>query len=273
MFMINLPTLVGTVIDRGGCTMRFALCDGDRRYTRMIETMLNELSHDVIGLATTTADSVALLEAARPEVVIVDVSLGFNSDYDVVDAAASVGATAIVFSQQADDSMLAKYKVRPAVVYKPDLTKLELVVGRLGFDDNRQAAERERRTRPGRAAAGPAPTSLADAQAFYVAVDEASAGDALMSIGLVEDHHGTHTASDAATGVGAVLRSTDRLLMSPTGIRIFLPAGGSHGVASLHARLVDADALPAGATIRSVVIKPDESPSQAFDRLKTAPPR
>jgi hypothetical protein len=253
--------------------MRFALCDGDRAYTDMIETMLNELAHDVIGLATTTADSVALLEAARPEVVIVDVSLGFNSDYDVVGAAASVGATAIVFSQRADDSMLGRYEVRPTVVYKPDLTKLELVVGRLGFDANQQAAEQERRTRPGRAAAGPAPTSLGDAQAFYVALDEASAGDALISIGLGDHHSGTRMASDAATRVGAVLRSTDRLLMSPTGMRVFLPAGGAHGVASLHTRLVEADALPADATIRSVVIEPDESPSEAFDRLKSASPR
>jgi len=239
----------------------------------MIETMLHDLSHDVIGLATTTADSVALLEAARPHVVIVDVSLGFNSDYDVVDAAASVGATAIVFSQQADDVGLGKYKVRPTVVYKPDLTKLELVVGRLGLDEDQQAAERERRTRPGRASAGPAPTSLGDAQTFYIALDEASAGDALISIGLADHHGRSPAASDTATRVGAVLRSTDRLLMSPTGIRVFLPAGGGHGVASLHARLVEADALPAGATIRSVVIEPDESPSGAFDRLKTVAPR
>lgn len=253
--------------------MRFVLCDEDLQYTSMIEDMLRDHAHELVGMATTTADSVALLQVARPEVAIVDISLGFNSDYDVVEAATAVGATTIVFSQRADDADLSRYEVRPTVVYKPDLTKLEFIIGRLGLDTEHKATNRERRTREGRAAAGPVPTGVADAQAFYAAVDGATAGDALIAIGLASPDPAGQIASDMAAKVEPVLRGGDRLLMSATGVRVFLPAGGGHGVASLHTRLIAAGALPEGATVRSVVIVPGETPLDAFDRLKTVQPR
>lgn len=252
--------------------MRFVLCDEDHLYTSMIEVMLADLGHAVVGVATTTADSVALVGAARPDVVIVDLSLGFNTDFDVVTAAGDVGATVIAFTQNADDAFLHQYEIRPTVVFKPDLPGLERVVRRLEVDSQQRVIEHDRRERPGRAAGGPVPTSVIDAQAFYEALNEASTGDALVSIEVPEHEGLAGDASDTATRVSAVMRDTDRVLLSESVLRVFLISGGDVGAASFRARLGEADALPPGAIIRSIVIEPGESPADAFDRLKSTEP-
>jgi hypothetical protein len=255
-----------------GDALRVALCDDDHLYTSIIEVMLNDLGHQVVGVAATTASSVALIEAARPDVVIVDMSLGFNTDFDVVATATSSGLQTIVFSQQADDAILGQYDVRPTVVYKPDLAKLEEVVRRLGLDSTDRPATKERRRRPTRAAEGPEPTGIGDAQAFYGALNAAMPGDGLLSVELPEGGASPADATDIAERMRTLVRCTDRLLASPRVVRVFLTVGGSEGLAVFRARLTNADVLPPQAVIRAVLIADDESPGDAFDRLKSAPP-
>lgn len=249
--------------------MRFVLCDSDHLFTSMIELMLNDLGHVVVGVGTTTADSVLLVETARPDVVIVDLAMGFNTDFDVITAAGAVGATTIVFSQTADDAILRQYPVRPAVVFKPDLTELERVVGRLGLDNEARVFAHDRRQRPARAARGPEPTSISDAQAFYEALNGASAGDVLVSIEVPDelDH-----AAEMADRVRSIMRDTDRLLASLAVVRVYLPAGDDVGAASFRVRLNEIDTLPVDAIVRCVVLTPDEAPVDAFERLKSAGP-
>ncbi len=252
--------------------MRFVLCDDDRLYTGIIEVMLSNLCHEVVGVAQTAADATALVGAARPDVVIVDLSVGFYGDFNVLEAALNVGATPIVFSQHADHAILSKYNPRPAVIYKPDLTTLEQVVGRLGLPSVQEVAQPDRRRRPVRSASGPVPTTISDPQSFYGALEEASPGDALVAIALPEPDGAVEQASVVAVRVRAILRSTDRILMSPRMIRVFLAGGEGDGVDSFRLRLVEAQAFPPGAALTSVVIASDESPADAFERLKAAPP-
>lgn len=248
--------------------MRFVLCDDDQLFASMIEAMLDDLGHQVVGVATTSAASVALVETARPDVVIADLSLGFNTDFDVVEAAMAIGAAAVIFSYHADEAILSHYPVRPLIVFKPDLPELEQVVRRLERSPQRGVVEHERRTRPTRVAAGSPPTDIADARAFYEAMNEAVGGDALISIDLPEEFG--DSARDAATRVRDVLRDTDRLVASASSVRIFLPGADQTGIQSFLARLDDVGGLPEGATVRSIVVHPEELPSAAFDRLKQA---
>lgn len=249
--------------------MRFVLCDSDELFTSMIELMLNDLGHVVVGVGTTTADSVLLLETARPDVVIVDLSMGFNTDFDVITAAGVVGATAIVFSHHADDAIIRQYPVRPTVVFKPDLTALERVVSRLGLDNAARVRAHDRRARPAHAASGPQPTGISDAQAFYEALNAASAGDVLVSIEVSEelDH-----AAEMAERVRSIMRDTDRLLASQAVVRVYLPAGGDVGATSFRGRLHEIDTLSDDAIVRCVVLTPDEDAAAAFERLKSAGP-
>ena len=250
--------------------MRFVLCDDDQMFTSIIEAMLTELGHEVIGVGTTTADSVALVRAAKPDVVILDLSLGCNSDFDVIETAIGFGAFSIVFGQNADAAILGRYEVRPMVVFKPDLQELERAVRRLKINSEQAVESHERRERPTPANGGPGP-SLTDAQGFYEALNEAAPGDALLSIEVPRDGRADADAeaADAAMRVRAVMRDADRLLASRSVLRVILPAAHEVGVASFRARLDDLRALPAGATIRSVIVAADEDAAHAFDRLKS----
>jgi len=242
--------------------MRFVLCDDDDLVRSAVEGMVDDLGHEVVGVAVATAPAVHLIEAARPEVVILDLSLGYNTDFDVIEAALGVGATPIVFSQNADDAVLARYESRPLVVFKPDLPALERVVARLALDHIAGVVEEDRRRRPAAAPEGPEPTSVEDAQAFYVALNAANEGDVLLSIELPAD------GIDVAQQVKAIMRGSDRLLASSSSVRVYLPGGEEAAVGSFVARLRAVAPLPEGTRVRSVVIAPGEAPADAFDRLK-----
>jgi CheY-like chemotaxis protein len=244
--------------------MRIAVCDADAFMVDMIEALITSAGHQVVGIADSTMDAVGLIEAAKPEVVVVDISMGFNTDFDMVQSAIAVGARVIVFSHHADADLLGRYDPRPEVVAKPDLTALEQVLVRLVPDEGGGAAEVERRQSPTRAAAGPPPTGLGDNQAFFEAVNAAEPGDAMVSIDVPAG------AEEVGKEVLGVMRKTDRLLVFPTAVRIFLAGGGEIGVRSLLQRVSGAVALPSGCRARSVIVAEGEHGADAFDRVKHA---
>lgn len=243
--------------------MRIVLCDADAFMIDMVEALITSSGHEVVGIADTTTDGVGLIETAKPDVVILDISMGFNTDFDMIESAAAVGARVIVFSNYADADLLSRYEPRPEVIPKPDLTALEQVLVRLRpSDEGAGVVEVDRRRSPVRAAAGPPPTGLGDAQAFFEAVNAAEPGDAMVSIDV----------PTAAEAVGAdvlgVMRTTDRVLVFPTAVRVFLAGGGDVGVRSLLQRVSDAVVLPAGCQARSVIVEEGEPGAAAFDRVK-----
>lgn len=245
--------------------MRVAIVDEDALLREMVESLVTRLGHDLVGIASTTVDGVGLVTAAKPEVVIFDMSLGFNTDFDVIEAALAVGARTIVFSHTADDRILSQYARRPTVVEKPDIVGLEEVLQRVEViqDDNEVAVvDKERRQRPTRAAVGEPSTGVVDAQAFYAALNAAQEGDALVSIETSAD--GTKVGED----VRAILRGTDRLLASSSAVRVFLVGGGEVGITSFLNRVSAAAVVPGGSQVRSIVVRSGEDPMDAFDRLK-----
>lgn len=249
--------------------MRFVLCDDDQLFTSLIEAMLTDLGHEVVGVGTNSHDSVALVRSANPDVVIVDLALGFNTDFDIVAASVSTGAKTIVFSHTAHETILSQYPVRPQVVEKPDLGERQRVVAMLNLDDERHVVSIDRRERAVRKASGPPLTNVGDAQAFYESLNEAAAGDVLIAIGVPPGHDDP---ASVAARVQTMMREGDRLLVSPATVRVYLPAGDDLGARSFRARIMAADALPAGAAVRAVILGPDELPADAFDRLKATAP-
>lgn len=243
--------------------MRIVLCDEDAFMREVIESLVASTGHSVAGIADTTADAVGLIHAARPDAVILDLALGFNSDFDIIESANDVGALAIVFSNHGDIGLLSRYEVRPEFVAKPDLAALEQALVRLGRDaQGDTVVEQDRRQRPSRAAEGVTPTSVSDAQAFFEAVNAAQPGDAMVSI----DVPGPPEA--AAEDLARRLRTTDRLLAFPHSVRFYLPAGGEEGIASLLERVEATGVLAPGDHATSVIVGDGEHGADAFDRLK-----
>jgi CheY-like chemotaxis protein len=234
----------------------------------MVESIVTKQGHDVVGVADATSAATGLVEHARPDAVIVDMSLGYNTDFDVIETAESVGAKVIVFSFHADESLLNRYAVRPRFVPKPDFVELEQTVERLARDAGGIAAESDRRHHPVRAANGPAPTGPEDAHAFYEALNNAVDGDTLVAIDLVADGSGPTTGGALTSAVARVIRETDRLLATASAVKVLLAGGGADGSESFMRRLDEVVHLPPGTHVRSVVLVPGESPAEAFDRLK-----
>lgn len=241
--------------------MRIVVCDEAGMMREAVETIIPKVGHDLVGVADTTAVGVALIEAARPDAVVFDMTIGYNTDFDVIEAAQEVGATVVVFSYNTDDHLLSQYRTRPIVVHKPDLVLLEAALERLELEGDR-AVEAERRERPMREIPVPPPTSLSDAAAFYEAINEAAPGDALVSIETDDE------ATFVADRIVEVLRADDRVLATARTVRVLLISGGVAGRDSFLERLVAVAALPPGATVRSVIVAEGESPLDAFDRLK-----
>jgi chemotaxis response regulator CheB len=242
--------------------MRVVICDEDALMQDVIESVVTSAGHELAGVAATTVDGVGLVEAGRPDAVIVDLSLGYNTDFDVIESAIAVGARAIVFSRHADVELAARYAVPPAVVAKPDLAALADAPDRLDRVDGRGVVERDRRRRPTRAASGPRPTGVGDAQAFFEAINDAQPGDALLSIEVPAG------AEAVAADIARLLRDTDRLMAFPTAVRLYLPAGGDVGVTSVLGRIDAAGARPDACRATSVVVGDGETGADAFERLK-----
>ncbi len=248
--------------------MRVVLCDEDTLLREMVESLLARLGHDIVGISDTTAAGVALIDTARPDLVVFDMALGYNTDFDVLRAASDAGVRTIVFSHTADDAILSQYVPRPTVVEKPDLAVLEQVLSRLEIDDDDDdpgaVVEQDRRQRPGRAASGDAPTGPTDAAAFYSALQDVAEGDALVSIDVPDA-----VAADVLAGdLLALMRGTDRLLATRTAVRVFLPGGAEVAIESFLQRLAEAHLLPDGSSVAAITVSAGESAAEVFDRLK-----
>jgi hypothetical protein len=249
--------------------MRFVLCDDDEMLCSMVDATIATHGHDVVGIADTTSAAVGLVQHGRPDVVVVDPSVGCNTDFDVIDTAIAVGAKVIVFSRTGSAPASGRYHPEPAFVPKPDLWALEQAIGRLHLDPEQTVSDADRRHRPTRVPSGPPPSGPRDAAAFYSALNEADEGDAFIAIATVPE--GTPIDLPAlADLVSDHIRETDRLLMliTTSSLLVLLLGGREEGVDSLFNRVRRDSHLHTDVEFRSVVVTTGESPHDAFDRLK-----
>lgn len=248
--------------------MQFVLCDDDPLMRSMVETVVQRQGHEIIAAVDNTADATDLIVNHRPDAVVVDLSLGYNTDFDIVDMATAVGSQVIVFSHNADHAILARFDPVPVTVAKPDFVALEEVLARVQPNQGAAGGEmRERRRHPDRVSIGPVPTGLADAQAFYEALSNAIADDLLLSVEPAGD--GAHVLESDAATVSQLVRATDRVLYAGSSIKLYLADGGADGTSAFVERLrAEAPSLADQVRVRSVRIGEGELSSDAFDRLK-----
>ena len=234
------------------------ICDDDEIVSQVLDAALSIDGHELVGVAGTTAAAVQLLELTRPDVAVIDPVVGRYSHIDVIDAAMSVGARVVVFSHSALNVDPARYAPEPAMVRKPDVTALEAAVE--GLMQTYPAIDRRRQPTRRFVSTGPS-----DASAFYAAVTEAVEGDAFVSVSPMVD------GPDSWVGrVTMALRDTDLVLRSSSAVLVFMPAAGEEGVHALHERLIHDASTSNDGVMQAVVLEADESPTDAFARLKDA---
>jgi DNA-binding NarL/FixJ family response regulator len=235
--------------------MRFVICDDDQMVAEVLDAALTAEGHELVGVAGTTQAAVELLEHSRPELAVIEPSVGCNASFDAIDAALSVGTKVVLFGHE-ELLVHGRYRPAPRMVLKPNISRLEEVIDGL----TKTYPEIERRQSPTRrfASAGPS-----DAAAFYAAVNEAAAGDAFVSVSPTFDD-----ADDWVARVVVALRETDLVLRSSSAVLVFMPGSGEAGVHALHERLIADAGKSNDGLMQAVVLEADESPTDAFARLK-----
>lgn len=246
--------------------MRIALCDDDPLFSDIAESVITNMGHQVVGVAPNPAAAVLLLETTLPDVAVIDMAMGFGSDFDMVARSMELGIGTIVFSQGVDDSVLGHYDPRPEMVLKPDFDRLEGAIHH-AVAAREAAGDGDRRVRPQRAAQGPQPSHVADAQAFYEALNHAQEDDVLVEL-VLPGEAGPERNEAMATHLTRLIRETDRLLAAGSAVRVFLAGAGTEGRDALLARFEREDPPPPGTRMVSVVLEPGETGTDAFGRLK-----
>ena len=127
--------------------MQIVVCDNDVFMREMVESLVRTTGHEVLGIADTTADAVGLIESGRPDAVVVDLSLGYNTDFDVIRRPTpSGGACDRLHQQRRCRAPRAGTRSLRRSIPKPDLVALEKdLLRRLGRDEGQdQAVEQDR---------------------------------------------------------------------------------------------------------------------------------
>jgi CheY-like chemotaxis protein len=107
-----------------GPLIRCVIVDDSRRFLRAVNDVLEFEGIVVAGLASTSAEAVRLASRHRPDVVLVDVSLGSESGFDlaqrlVVAATRAEQPTVILMSTYPEDDIRPMLKASPAAAFIP----------------------------------------------------------------------------------------------------------------------------------------------------------
>src|SRR3954470_7659644 len=230
---------------------------------------MRDRNHEVVGEAETAGDSKALVTTAQPDLVVLDLSLRQGSGAEVGRMASAHGSHVIIFSAFLDS--ISDTDFAAAVIAKPDFFALEAAVDALtarnSTGDHWDRGQPDRRTGSvtGRELP-PAPIDSTDA--FYQALDRATAGDSLV---LIDVPSGTADAEALAIVARGVIRPHDHLMLRGEQVALLLVAGTPDASAVVTSRLASATAeAPYGGswTWRARVLEPDESPAEAYQQMR-----
>jgi CheY-like chemotaxis protein len=249
--------------------MRVLLCDDDAHLRVVLRGIMRDRGHEVVGEAETAGDSKGLVTTAKPDLVLIDLSLRQGSATEVGRMAAAHGCHVIVFSAFLDS--ISETDFADAVIAKPDFHALEAAIDALslrtssGDQWDRGQPDRRRASASGREL----PYSPIDpTDTFYQALDGAVPGDTLV---LIDVPSGTADAEALAVVARGVIRPHDHLMLRGAQVALLLVASTPDAATAVTTRLTAATAdtdYGAGWTWRSHVLTADESPAEAYQNLR-----
>ena len=118
--------------DRGRChpecvALRCLIVDDNERFLEAASSSLDSTAIDVVGVATAASDAEALVDELRPDVVLVDISLGDDSGFELtrrlVEGRPWLHDRVVLISTRAEDDYSDLIAESPAVGF---LSKLHL---------------------------------------------------------------------------------------------------------------------------------------------------
>ena len=112
--------------DAGRMAVRCLIVDDNRYFLDAARTLLEREGLTIAGVASTSADALRVTEALRPDVVLVDVSLGDESGFELARRLAgdrAAGAAVILISTRSEADLADLIALSPAAGF---LAKAEL---------------------------------------------------------------------------------------------------------------------------------------------------
>jgi DNA-binding NarL/FixJ family response regulator len=107
--------------------VRCLIVDDNRSFLRAAQTLLEREGLTIAGVATSSTEALQATETLRPDVVLVDVSLGEESGFELtrrlVDGQAPPGPTVILISTRSEADLADLVALSPAAGF---LSKSEL---------------------------------------------------------------------------------------------------------------------------------------------------
>lgn len=145
--------------------VRVVAVDDELLALRRIELLLARIPHaELVGTARDVAEALALIPAARPDLLLLDVKLAGATGFDVVEQLPAGVAPLIVFATAFDHFAAQAF----------DVNAVDYVVKPIDFDRLRSAIEKTRRA----LAAADAESRLAEMRTVLAALREQSRPDA-----------------------------------------------------------------------------------------------
>ena len=98
--------------------MRCLIVDDSPRFLEVARSRLNRDGLEVVGTAMNSAEALAEVERLRPEVVLVDISLGVESGFDLSRRLAELSTVAprvVLISTRAEEDFAGLIAASPAV--------------------------------------------------------------------------------------------------------------------------------------------------------------
>jgi two-component system, NarL family, nitrate/nitrite response regulator NarL len=114
----------GTTVCQAACMpIRCLIVDDHRPFLEAAESLLEREGLKVVGVATTTSEALAQVEALRPNVVLVDVSLGEENGFDLArrlhEAGDGLETTVVMISTRAEEDIADLLAESPAAGFVP----------------------------------------------------------------------------------------------------------------------------------------------------------
>lgn len=111
----------------GGVVRRCVIVDDNERFLAVARSSLERGGLEVVGTATTTTDALATIDALKPDVVLVDITLGSESGLDLarrIVAATPSGPPVVLISTHREEDVAELVSASPAAgfVWKADLS-------------------------------------------------------------------------------------------------------------------------------------------------------
>lgn len=107
--------------------VRCLIVDDDEGFLRVARELLEREQINVVGVASDSAGAIRLTTSVRPDVVLIDVNLGDESGFDLVDSIAGIGDAAppaliLISTYTLDDYIDLPVPGSAAFVRKSDLS-------------------------------------------------------------------------------------------------------------------------------------------------------